>query len=402
MITSYLDWAILAVLVFAYGLVAGRLKQTPLSGAVVFLLTGLILGPAGLGWLGINVTSENLRTIAELTLALILFTDAATANLPVLRDSRRLPIRLLALGLPLTILLGMGVAQLLLPALSPVEAAILSVVLAPTDAALGQPVVTNPAVPVAVREDLSAESGLNDGICVPLLLSLLAMAQKGSGAGDGVLLLGWLFLEQVGLGLVLGCGLAFLAARCRDLCLRRRWITSDWQPVLAIALPVCCFALAQQLGGSGFIACFCGGLTFGGLTPQERKQEELVAAEATADVLSLLTWVAFGSAVVALSFPQLSATTLLYGLFSLTLVRMVPVALATLGLRIGLWTTLFVGWFGPRGLASIVFGLLVLDSPLVHGSTIASIAASTVLLSIAAHGLSALGLVTRYGRVSRS
>ena len=112
MITSYLDWAILAVLVFAYGLVAGRLKQTPLSGAVVFLLTGLILGPAGLGWLGINVTSENLRTIAELTLALILFTDAASANLPVLRDSRRLPIRLLALGLPLTILMGMGVAQI--------------------------------------------------------------------------------------------------------------------------------------------------------------------------------------------------------------------------------------------------------------------------------------------------
>ncbi|WP_259722644.1 cation:proton antiporter [Synechococcus sp. CS-1328] len=237
---------------------------------------------------------------------------------------------------------------------------------------------------------------------MPVLLSLLAMAQKGSGAGDGVVLLGWLFLEQVGLGLLLGCGLAFVAARCRDLCLRRRWITSDWQPVLAIALPVCCFALAQQLGGSGFIACFCGGLTFGGLTPQERKQEDLMAAEATADVLSLLTWVAFGCAVVALSFRQLSSITLLYGLLSLTLVRMVPVALATVGLRIGLWTTRFVGWCGPRGLASTVFGLLVLDSELPHASTIASIAASTVLLSIVAHGLSALGLVARYGRFSRS
>ncbi|MCT0226543.1 cation:proton antiporter [Synechococcus sp. CS-1328] len=147
MITSSLDWAILAILVYAYGLVAGRLKQTLISGAVVFLLTGLILGPAGLGWLGINVSSENLRTIAELTLASILFTDAASANLQVLRDSRRLPIRLLALGLPLTILMGMGMAQWLLPQLSPVEAAILSVVLAPTDAALGQSVVTNPAVP---------------------------------------------------------------------------------------------------------------------------------------------------------------------------------------------------------------------------------------------------------------
>jgi NhaP-type Na+/H+ or K+/H+ antiporter len=396
MISSYLDWAIIALVCYIYILLAGRLQQTPISGALLFLFVGLILGPACLGWLRINVTSENLKTAAELTLALILFTDAANANLPLLRNHVRLPMRLLGLGLPLTILFGFGVGLFLFPAFNLTEVAILSVVLAPTDAALGQSVVTNPLVPAAIREDLSVESGLNDGVCVPFLVSLLAFAHRPAEA-YGLLVLTKLFIQQLGIGVLVGSSIALIGAWSRDRCRERCWIPTDWQPVLAIAMAVACFSVAQQIGGSGFIACFTAGLVYGGLT-RSHKQEELVAAEATGDVLSLVTWVAFGSEVAGKAIGNLNWSILFYALLSLTVVRMVPVALATRGLNLSRWTTFFVGWFGPRGLASIVFAVLVLDEKLPHGHQIIATIAFTILLSVIAHGITAPGLVCRYGR----
>ncbi len=397
MIHRYLDMAIIAVVVYLYCLVSARLRSSPISGALVFLLLGVLLGPDVLGWLSIKATSEHLKVIAELTLSLILFTDAANSNLPVLRRNTRLPIRLLALGLPLTILLGVVVGAVLFPDLQLVEVAILSVVLAPTDAALGQPVVANPLVPEAIREDLSVESGLNDGICVPLLLALLAMATQAAPGGGSLALLGQLFLQQLGLGLLVGGLITLLAVWGRDRCRERNWISDDWQPLQAIALPLTCFAVAQEIGGSGFIACFAGGLVYGALTGRS-KAEELVAAEATGDALSLVTWVIFGSAVALRAINQLTASTLLYALLSLTVVRMLPVALAMQGMGRDLPTGLFVGWFGPRGLASVVFAVLVLDADLPHGQQLVSVVAFTILLSILAHGLSASPLASRYGR----
>ncbi|MDM7952578.1 MAG: cation:proton antiporter [Cyanobium sp. CZS 25K] len=393
---GYLDLAIIAILVYLYGLVSARLRRSPISGALVFLILGVLLGPAVLGWLSIRPTSENLKLIAELTLSLILFTDAANANLSVLRRNTRLPVRLLALGLPLTILLGVVVGAVLFPDLQLVEVAILSVVLAPTDAALGQPVVSNSLVPAAIREDLSVESGLNDGICVPLLLALLAMAGQAVPGGDTLSMLGVLFVQQLGLGLLLGVTISFAAVWGRDRCRERSWISDDWQPLLAIALPLTCFAVAQELGGSGFIACFTGGLLYGALTGRS-KAEELVAAEATGNSLSLVTWVAFGSASAVVAVSQLSWSTLAYAVLSLTVVRMVPVALVMGGMGRDLPTKLFVGWFGPRGLASIVFAVLVLDAALPHGRQMVAVVTFTILLSILAHGLSASPLAGRYG-----
>ena len=394
---GYLDLAIIAIIVYLYGLVSARLRSSPLSGALVFLVLGVLLGPAVLGWLSIRPTSENLKVIAELTLSLILFTDAANANLPVLRRNTRLPVRLLALGLPLTILLGVVVGAVLFPDLQLMEVAILSVVLAPTDAALGQQVVSNPLVPAAIREDLSVESGLNDGICVPLLMALLAMAGQAVPGGETLSFLGVLFVQQLGLGLLLGGTITLAAVWGRDRCRQGRWISDDWQPLLAIALPFTCFAVAQELGGSGFIACFTGGLLYGALTGRS-KAEELVAAEATGDSLSLVTWVAFGSASAVVAVSQLSWSTLAYAVLSLTVVRMVPVALVMGGIGRDLPTKLFVGWFGPRGLASIVFAVLVLDAALPHGRQIVTVVTFTILLSILAHGLSASPLAGRYGR----
>ncbi|SBO41746.1 Putative Na+/H+ antiporter (fragment) [Cyanobium sp. NIES-981] len=208
MVQGYLNWAILATFVFAYALVAGRLQRTPVSAAMAFLFGGWLLSPVVLGWLQLSVDSEGLRTLTEYCLALILFSDAAQAQLPVLRDSARLPLRLLGLGLPLTIVFGAIVAHALFPGWSLVEAGIVAVALAPTDAALGQPVVTNPHVPAAIREDLSAESGLNDGICVPFLLFLLSLAAGSMPASQGVALLVRFFLSQIGVGVLVGVCLA--------------------------------------------------------------------------------------------------------------------------------------------------------------------------------------------------
>jgi NhaP-type Na+/H+ or K+/H+ antiporter len=398
MIQGYLQWAVLAIAVLGYSLLSGRMRKTPLSASFVFLLAGWLLGPDVLGWLNIQVESENLRTITEFSLALILFTDAANAQLSVLRDSARLPLRLLGLGLPLSIVLGAVLAGWFFPAFTPLEACLLGVSLAPTDAALGQPVVTNPRVPPPIREDLSAESGLNDGICVPFLLFLLSLAARTGGAEAGLSQLGTFFVGEIGGGVLAGAAVALLACVARDACSRRGWIAPDWRPVLAVAMAVLCFTLAQLIGGSGFIACFCGGLLMGGLTPRG-KEEDLVAAEGTGDVLSVTTWLVFGAAVFGRALAAITPANLLYAVLSLTLVRMLPVALATLGLGLHRSTTLFVGWFGPRGLASIVFAVMLLDAGLPHGNDLADVIAITVTLSVLAHGLSAQGLAERYGRL---
>jgi NhaP-type Na+/H+ or K+/H+ antiporter len=212
------------------------------------------------------INSEGLRGVAEFSLALILFTDAAQAQLPVLRRNARLPMRLLGLGLPQAIALGALVAHWLFPSWSLVEAAVLAVALAPTDAALGQPVVTNRNVPASIREDLSAESGLNDGICVPFLLLLLALVANHSNpqATENLGLLAQLFLQQIGVGVLVGVALTSVGCWARDQCSRRVWIAPDWGHVLPAGLAVVVFTLAQSLGGSGFIGCFCAGIVMGG------------------------------------------------------------------------------------------------------------------------------------------
>lgn len=398
MIHGYLQWSVLAIAVLGYSLLSGRLQRTPLSASFLFLVIGWLLGPDGLGLLKIRLESENLRTIAEFTLALILFTDAAKAQLTVLRDSARLPVRLLGLGLPLSIVLGALLAGWLFPSFTPLEACLLGVSLAPTDAALGQPVVTNPQVPAPIREDLSAESGLNDGICVPFLLFLLSLTAGQTDPVGGLGQLGNFFVGAIGGGMLVGVGVTLVVCAARETCIRRGWIAADWQPVLAVATAMLCFTLAQLIGGSGFIACFCGGLLFGGISPRH-KEEQLVAAEGTGDVLSVVTWLIFGAAVFGRALVAITPLNLLYALLSLTVVRMLPVALAMRGLGLQRATVLFVGWFGPRGLASIVFGVLLLDAGLPHGNALADVIAITVTLSVVAHGLSAQGLAERYGRL---
>jgi len=240
--------AILALFAFAYSLISGRLDRTPVNGPVVYLLFGVFLGPVGLGWLDLPLGGEAIRSIAELTLALVLFTDAANADLRVLQRARRLPERLLLAGLPLTILLGMGSGVLLFPELGFLEIAILATMLAPTDAALGKAVVTNPAVPAPIREGLNVESGLNDGICVPILFTFLALASHSGGdEGAGRLALE-LVLEQIGIGAAVGAALAVAGAWGLRTASTRGWLLEHWLGIPVVALALGSFGLAQHAG----------------------------------------------------------------------------------------------------------------------------------------------------------
>jgi len=392
----YSDLAILAAFAFVYSVIAGRLEKTPLNGATVFVAFGFVCGPIGLGIIDLDIGAEGIRTLAEFTLAMVLFTDAANADLRVLKFSFQVPQRLLLIGLPLTILLGFVFGVLVFDQLSLLEVALLATMLAPTDAALGKAVVTNAAVPAPTRESLNVESGLNDGICVPVLFIFLAFAVGSAGEAEPTSLILHEFATEIGIGAGVGFVCILLGAFLFRVAHRRGWIGEIWIQVIAPAAAMTCFATAQFLGGSGFIACFLGGL-FGGALMREHKKDLLRAAEGTGDTLALLTWVTFGAVVASSAIEYFAWDALVYAILSLTIIRMLPVFLVLTRMGLSVSDKLFLGWFGPRGLASIVFIVIVLNENLPGGETLKQTVVWTVILSIIAHGLTANPLAALYG-----
>jgi len=396
----YQDIVILASFTFLYSTVAGAIERTWISGAMIFTAFGLLIGPLGLDLISFKADAETIRTLAELTLALVLFTDAAGADLVVLRKTEALPTRLLLIGLPLTIVLGFGVAALFFPKLSILEVALLATMLAPTDAALGKAVVINETVPASVRQGLNVESGLNDGICVPILFVFLAFATGKAGEGSAWQLALVLIAKEIGIGLAVGLLITLLAGWLLKFAWQRHWLTETWIQIPIVTLALICFATAQLAGGSGFIAAFSGGLLFGALAKQHR-DDFLRAAEGTGDTMALITWVIFGSAVVGHAMGHFNWVILLYAILSLTLIRMLPVFFALAGLNVSTEAKLFMGWFGPRGLASIVFAVIVVNANVPNSGPIAMTVVCTIMLSIIAHGVSANPWAGGFGERSR-
>lgn len=380
--------AVLALIVFCYSVIADRLDRTVFGGAIAFTAIGLALGTSGLGVLQLSLDIDALGLLAELTLALLLFIDAANADLRELVRSAKLPRRLLLIGLPLTIVLGVLTGSMLFDTLTLVEIALLATVLAPTDAALGKAVVSDENVPNRIRTSLNFESGLNDGICVPIFLAFLVFATNAAGESGFTEIAIHLIVEEVGIGAVVGLAIAALGAGAIRVREGHEAISPTWRQLLVPALALACFTTAQALGGSGFIAAFVGGLLFGSLT-RENTHGYLLAAEGTSEAVALLTWVVFGATVVARVAENATWEMFLYAFLSLTLVRMLPVWLALRGTDTRLDEVLFMGWFGPRGLASIVFAIMVIEAGIPGADLIAVTVACAILLSVLGHGLSA-------------
>lgn len=376
--------AVIAILAFLYSIIAGRIERSFVSGPIIFVAAGIILGPLGLDWFHGPETRNDLRLMADLTLVLILFSDAANANLTTLKSRIKVPSRMLLVGLPGVILLGFGSALVLFDFLTLFEAAILGTILAATDAALGKAVVTDKRLPGWIREGLNAESGLNDGLCVPILLIFIALALDTAGKVAPILVV----VQELGIGLAVGLGVTFVGAQLLRHCLRLGWVTEIWRQVTIGALALACFSIAQEMHGSGYIAAFSGGLLFGYMM-SDVKHDFVLAAEGIGETLAMMTWLLFGIAVVGEVIGTVTWQIMVYAVLSLTVIRMLPIYLSLSGTGSTLKDRLFLGWFGPRGLASIVFAIIVLDSELPGAEFIALVVIVTVFLSLIAHGISA-------------
>lgn len=388
--------AVLLVLaaIFLWGTVAARLERADLAAPIVFTVLGA--GLVGLGLVDAAAAPETLKPLAELALVWVLFSDAARVRVQDLRADLGRYSRLLGIGLPLTILAGWGLAKWLFPELDGWLALLVAAALAPTDAALGVPVVTNPAVPSRIRRLITVESGLNDGIATPVVMFAIAGAAAVEGL-DGASGVG-AALAELAVGAIIGVVIGAAGGALLRLTRRRGWVAEEFAGIAVLALALVAYVLAVAIGVNGFVAAFCGGLAFGA-TAGRRGRAELVFLEQASGLVSLLVWMAFGAIATPILLDRLSPVLVLYAVLSLTVVRMLPVAIATLGSGLDRNTVLFVGWFGPRGLASLVFALLALEELGETDSALAvTIIAATVLLSVIAHGASAAPLAARYGR----
>ncbi len=394
-----MEWslAIVAAAVLAVASVSGRIAGTPVTPAILFVAIGVVVGPRVLGEVDLSSSGSTVRALAEATLALVLFSDASRINLSQLRRDENVPVRLLGIGLPLTIVLGALAATAIFGQISIEEAVIIGVVLAPTDAALGQAVVTNKRVPARIRQGLNVESGLNDGICVPLLFIAVAAADVHSELAGGRSA-GTLVFEEIGYGIVGGVAAGLLIAAIIRFAGPRKLITGAWLQVIPAAGAALAYGIAAGLDGSGFIAAFVAGGVFGGVLGRDPADVNRLVDE-VGGVLNGITFLFFGAILLGPALGHLSWELALYALLSLTIVRMLPVAIAMLGTRASPATLAFMGWFGPRGLASIVFAVIVVEeSQLPHQQTILLAIYLTVGLSILLHGATAAPLADRYGR----
>ncbi len=384
------------MLLFLYSLVSERLKRTIITPPILFTVGGMALILAVPTLREIDVERESLLKLAEIGLVMLLFTDATHIDFAKLRSRERLPLRLLSVGMLLTILLGAVAGQMVFPDLSLWEAGILAAILAPTDAGLGQVIVQSPLVPLRIRQSLDVEAGLNDGLSVPFLLFFIAVSQAGTDGGGAVF--SRFIFQQLGLGALAGGCIGLAGGVLLGLAHRKGWMAESVQQLGLVTLPMLCVLACEPLGGSMFIAAYVAGLA----VPVGFKDAAAHCTEFTegwGQLFDYFVFFFFGLIVVFL-LDRLTTLHLLYALLSLTLVRMLPVAIALLGTRLSSASVLFMGWFGPRGLASIVLGLVFLEEEarLPGEETIKLAVIATVMLSIFAHGFSALPGISWFGR----
>jgi sodium/hydrogen antiporter len=389
---------ILAVVFAVYALVAGRLDRLSITAPMVFMVAGGILGPGGTDLLKVSFSNETTLTLTEITLALLLFADAATVPFRDVEDDASLPSRLLFIGLPLTMVLGTVLAYLMEPGIGWAAAALVATILAPTDAALGLSVVTNRAVPARIRRALNVESGLNDGLATPFVTLFLAIVVSEESSGTK----GWALaaLTQIGLAVAAALAVGLAGGWLVSWARAHGWTSGASEQLAVLSLAVLAYTGSVAIGGNGFVAAFLGGLLFGQAT-KGRLDGPVEFSETIGLFMSFFVWTLFGALFVGpVLAGHTSWTAITYAVLSLTVVRMLPVALSMLGLGLRRSTWLFMGWFGPRGLASVVFTLVALED-LQSGSapqtTLVQVATWTILLSVVAHGVTAGPLAARYG-----
>lgn len=396
------ELALVAVMlcILAAAGISRRIRGTVLTLPMVYVVLGFLLSDRVLGIISMgHLEGEIIHIIAELTLVLVLASDASRIDLRSLVRDHDLPLRMLGMGLPLTMVLGTLVALAVFGRLPLWEAAVLAVILAPTDASLGQSVVTNPKVPARIRQTLNIESGLNDGFAVPFLLLAIALAEATETyIGTGF----WLRLAgaQILFGVLAGVIVGYLGLRFIELGRQRGWMSVRFEKICGVSLALLAYGLAELVGGNGFIAAFCMGVAMGNASHQPKMDEALHEhLEVEISLLMLLTFLGYGALMLPLALEDIGVMMVVYAVLSLTLIRMVPVAISLIGSKVRPATTLFLGWFGPRGLASILYVFIMLDAEKIMGADlIYATVMVTVLISVFAHGITAAPTANWYGK----
>lgn len=391
------DLTLVAAAVLAFALVSRRAEAGVITAPMAFVVFGLLIGPAAFDLVDIPYRTDFINGLAEITLVLTLFTDAARIDLRRLNAQHSLALRLLAIGLPLSIAAGAGVAVLVFPEMGIWQACLLAAILAPTDAALGQAVVTNRRIPLRIRQTLNVESGINDGLAFPAVLvfiSLAGGAEEARGVSDWLVFIA----RQLAFGPAAGVAVGLVGGTLVEMAVRQRWMNRVFVQISVLSLALLAYGGAELIGGNGFMAAFCAGLSVA------TRSESLLRSiedfgETEGQLLALIVFLLFGATMASQAVANIGWLDMLYAALSLTVVRAVPVALSAAGSRLYPSTVLFLGWFGPRGLASILYLLLVVEAGDVVGSgDLFTTVVTTVFLSVLLHGLSASPGARLYAR----
>jgi NhaP-type Na+/H+ or K+/H+ antiporter len=369
--------------------ISRRIQGTIITLPMVYTVLGLALSGRVLGIIELDLENELIQIIAELTLILVLATDASRIDVRSLIRDHSLPTRLLAIGLPLMMFFGTLLAAMLFAELTFWEAAVLAIILSPTDASLGQAVVTNPRVPVRIRQTLNVESGLNDGIVMPFLLLALNFAiAEESPLGQSHFI--ELALTLIVFGVLVGLIVGFLGGRFIERGQRSGWMSKEFQKISTLVVALLAYGAAELAGGNGFIAAFVMGATMANTTRREDTEMLYEYAEVEVQGLMMLTFmIVFGAVMLPLALDQFDSTMLLYAVLSLAVIRLAAAGISLIRTKVKPVTTGFIGWFGPRGIASILYIFTVLEKDLPGESLIYNIVMLTVLISIFAHGVTA-------------
>ena len=383
----------IALIYFIYSAQSQRFENTIVTAPMLFLVVGLLLSKYGLNLIPIHTHVDVIHTIAEITLILVLFIDASHIRLDALLKNKSLPVRMLLIGLMLTVALGTLIAYYLFPSIGIWQALLLAAILAPTDAALGQSVVSNLKVPLRIRQTLNVESGLNDGMALPLVLIAAFLASMAASSDQN-----WVkFVAlQLILGPVIGIIVGVVGAKVLNVAVERKWVTEIGIGITSLMIAICAYTGAELVHGNGFIAAFISGLCFGNSFKQESKFF-YEFAETQSHLLTTFTFLMFGAVLLPSVMPLINMNHFIYALLSLTVIRMLPVSISLIGSGVKPITHLFLGWFGPRGLASVLFALLILqNSSVPNKEEILIVTFLTVALSVILHGVTAAPFANSY------
>lgn len=393
-------FAIAAALILGYGLFSKLAEKSIVTPPMVFVFLGVIASFFTFDITKVGMNAPVVEVIAELTLMLVLFLDASTINLKKLMRDKQLPIRLLLIGLPITMLAGILIAIPLFPGMNLWMLAMMALILSPTDAALGLAVVTSKIVPERIRQTINVESGLNDGIALPPILVCIAALSVHHAEGTGFSYWGLFTLKQFVYGPIIGGLVGYLGGLLVEKASRKNWMNKTFQQLISLSLAILAYSLAETVHGNGFIAAYFAGLLLGTTTHEVRERIHEFG-EAESQVLQLLIFLLFGMVLIPFSFPHWDWRAWVYAFLSLTVIRIMPVVLSLAGTDLTRGTKYFIGWFGPRGIASILYLIMAaIELGSAGYERIISVITLTVLLSIYLHGISANPLSALYKKKS--